>query len=196
MNSQHAVIFDFFGVISSEVAPFWLERYFEHETAVRIKADIVAKGDAGLLSAQEMFGQLSELTNVSPDQILADWLELSVIDHSVVQLIREWKDRVPVALLSNASAPFLRRVLETEDLYGLFTEVLISSDIGITKPDPSIYKQMLLKLGLKPDGCIMIDDNSINLEGAAAAGIPGILFTGSDPLRSALTAWAENNQIE
>ena len=33
MSECRAVVFDFFGVISSEVAPFWFEKYFPKEEA-------------------------------------------------------------------------------------------------------------------------------------------------------------------
>ena len=47
-----ALIFDYFGVLSSEVAPFWLERYFDRETAARLKAQVVARADRGELTEE------------------------------------------------------------------------------------------------------------------------------------------------
>ena len=34
------IVFDFFGVISSEIAPVWLRKYFNEEDAKRIKAEM------------------------------------------------------------------------------------------------------------------------------------------------------------
>jgi hypothetical protein len=44
------LIFDFFGVACSEVAPYWLAKYLPAAEAVTVKATIVGAADRGALS--------------------------------------------------------------------------------------------------------------------------------------------------
>ena len=60
------LVFDFFGVISSEVAPFWLAKYLSASQAAAVKATIVQAADRGTLSQDELFSSLAELAGVPP----------------------------------------------------------------------------------------------------------------------------------
>ena len=43
-NMEKVILFDFFGVISSEVSPIWFKRYFNEEAAKIVKEEIMSKG--------------------------------------------------------------------------------------------------------------------------------------------------------
>ena len=53
------ILFDFFGVISSEVSPIWFKRYFNEVEALEIKEEIMSKGDKGELNEEEVYWQNS-----------------------------------------------------------------------------------------------------------------------------------------
>ena len=187
-----ALIFDYFGVLSSEVAPFWLERYFDRETAVELKARVVARADRGELTEEGMFRELSALSGEPAPAILEDWLALAVPERRFPPLLRELGERCTVALLSNAPGTYLRRLLERDGYLGCFDAMRISSEEGITKPDPEIYLRLLGDLGLRGEDCLFIDDNPANLRGGEAAGIPGVLYSGDfETLKEMLLRWAE-----
>lgn len=52
--------------------------------------------------------------------------------------------------------------------------IVISGDINIIKPDPKAFKYMLKTYNLKPEDCILIDDEIINIDIARTLGITGI----------------------
>lgn len=112
MSNSKIVIFDFFGVISSEVAPFWLKKYFDETTAEQIKEDIIGKADVGIYSEDEMFKRLSLLTGVSKEKIKNDWLKLAVIDKQMINFVKKCALNFRVALLSNAPSEFLHTILK------------------------------------------------------------------------------------
>ncbi|MBR2834294.1 MAG: HAD-IA family hydrolase [Coriobacteriales bacterium] len=170
-------IFDFFGVICSEIAPFWLRRYFSDEEANAIKSNIVGKADTGAITCEEMYQQLGEIAHVSPSQVEAEWYDLAVIDAQVVNLVHVLKSTYRVVLLSNAPAPFLYRLLEANQLTSLFETITVSSEQHIAKPDPAIYMYLLQELGINAQDAIMIDDNPRNVAGAQNVGIQGIHYT-------------------
>ncbi len=55
-------------------------------------------------------------------------------------------------------------------------QIIFSSDVGIAKPDPQIYRLALKKLNSSADETIFIDDRLVNIEGANAVGITGVLY--------------------
>ncbi|OGO86851.1 MAG: hypothetical protein A2Y24_00055 [Clostridiales bacterium GWE2_32_10] len=119
---------------------------------------------------------MAEMTGKKAQDILDEWLELVQINLRVLRLIASYREDYQVVLLSNASAPFLRRILERGHLEMYFDQIMISSEEKLAKPDVRIYIRMLERTGMQPEQTIMIDDNPNNIEGAKAAGIYGVLF--------------------
>jgi len=143
---MRVVVFDFFGVICSEVAPFVLPKYMSQEAAVAYKATIVQEADTGAISQEEMFARLSAITGAPPDRLEAEFWSFVRIDPAMVALIEELRRRTRVALLTNAVVPFFRQVMARHDLDRLFEVVLVSSEEGMAKPDPAFYTRMIGKL--------------------------------------------------
>jgi putative hydrolase of the HAD superfamily len=56
------------------------------------------------------------------------------------------------------------------------------------KPDPAIYQHALQALDVAPETAVFIDDFQHNIDGAAAVGMHGILFTPETDLSAALSA--------
>lgn len=187
--SKELIIFDFFGVISSEVSPFWLERFFSKEKAKEIKKDIVEKGDIGILTGKEVFDKLSELTGESSEMILKDWLDLAVIDDNVIHLIKELRKKYKVVLLSNASGEFLHKVLKKVNVDELFDCIIISSEVGIVKPSKEIFEMILNEMKIEASKSIFIDDNIKNVIGAKNVGIDGIVFHDVNQLKTDLSEY-------
>ncbi len=180
------IIFDFFGVISTEVAPQWFRRYFPPEEADRRKMALCVPADRGDIDETEYFCRLSALTGEDPGQIMADWMELAVLHRDILPLLAQLRACCQVALLSNAPAGYLHRVLSREHLYSAFDSIVISSEVHLIKPDPAMFRLLLERRGVAPEDAVMIDDNPGNLQGAAEAGIDGILYTGVPQLLEAL----------
>lgn len=67
------------------------------------------------------------------------------------------------------------------DLFaGVFDAVVISSEVGLRKPDERIFRHALTLLGLDAADCVFIDDIEHNVRAAEALGIRGIHHTGPD----------------
>lgn len=58
----------------------------------------------------------------------------------------------------------------------VWDSIISSMDIGVRKPDPSIYQAALQQLGVRPDQAVFVGHRSYELEGARAVGIPTIAF--------------------
>ena len=61
-----------------------------------------------------------------------------------------------------------------------------SYELGQRKPEPAAYAGLIDRCGLAPEQIVFVDDFPENVEGARAAGLHSILFTGEDALRKEL----------
>jgi FMN phosphatase YigB (HAD superfamily) len=61
--------------------------------------------------------------------------------------------------------------LEAEGLTGYFKTVVLSSKMGIRKPNPEIYWEAARRIGVEPEKCVYVGDNPVrDVEGTRAAG--------------------------
>jgi FMN phosphatase YigB (HAD superfamily) len=61
--------------------------------------------------------------------------------------------------------------LETDGLTGYFKTVVLSSKVGIRKPNPEIYWEAARRIGVEPAKCVYVGDNPVrDVEGTRAAG--------------------------
>ncbi len=61
----------------------------------------------------------------------------------------------------------------------LFDGVVISSDEGLHKPQPAIFRLGAERVGLEPSECVFVDDLRENCEGAEAVGMTAVLHRGA-----------------
>jgi putative hydrolase of the HAD superfamily len=61
--------------------------------------------------------------------------------------------------------------LETDGLTGYFRTVILSSKLGIRKPNPEIYLEAARRIGVAPEKCVYVGDNPVrDVEGVLDAG--------------------------
>jgi putative hydrolase of the HAD superfamily len=58
----------------------------------------------------------------------------------------------------------------------VWDSIISSMDIGVRKPDPSIYQAALRQLGLSPSQAVFVGHRNYELEGARAVGMTTIAF--------------------
>jgi putative hydrolase of the HAD superfamily len=172
-----AVIFDFFGVICSEVAPRWTRKRLPAEDVHDIHERFIRDGDTGAKTPEEVYANLAALAGMESSQVKNEWQDLISIDRKVVEFIRALRGRVKLGLCSNAWSDFIRPILKDEDLEGLFDTIVISSEERVAKPDERIFLLAAQRLGVSPQECLFIDDSPVNAAVAARLGMRSIIFT-------------------
>ena len=170
------LLFDCFGVVMREVAPYWFRRYYTPEEADRIKEEMMHDGDVGAVPDDVLYRRLGETVGVPGETIRKEWEDLVIPDQATIALIRELKSRYRVALLSNAMSGYLRYALDKCGIADLFDFTVVSAEVKLVKPDPAIFKFALERAGVDAKNALMIDDVQKNLDGAKAVGIDGYLF--------------------
>ena len=82
------------------------------------------------------------------------------------------------AILSNGVPAVIDRVRRHRRMSDYFDVVIVSCEVGCTKPDRRIYDICLSQLGTKAEATLFVDDRLENLEGAAHVGLQTLHFTG------------------
>ena len=179
-----AIIFDFFGVIQADPYQRWLSKHgFKRKGEYAEITDIL---DKNFISWDEFFKRLSELSGQAEAEIREAFYEDKVLDEELLNLIKQLKENYKIGLLSNASNTYLRPILEQHGITNLFDVDIISSEVGLIKPDIKIFELAVKKLGVKHSETVFIDDNSYNTDAAATLGIKTFLYKDLATLKTQL----------
>lgn len=182
--STKAIIFDFFGVLSSPVHTSWLKKHSLEDAEAQMQKEFMHPTDLGEITETELFAGISKLDSQTPEAVREEWLGLALINTELVAFITELHTHHKIALCSNAPTPFLREILQKNNLESLFDVIVISSEVRLAKPDPAIYELTLERLGVTPEEAIFTDDSTNNVAAAEALGITGFVFTTTEQLQS------------
>lgn len=98
-----------------------------------------------------------------------------VFFEDALKIIPELKSKYKLAVVSDAW-PSLKDVYVNKGLYNYFDSFVISSILGVSKPNEKMYLTALDELKLLPQETVFIDDNLANCKGAMKLGIAGIFL--------------------
>ncbi|MFT5885971.1 MAG: HAD superfamily hydrolase (TIGR01509 family) [Arcticibacterium sp.] len=100
-----------------------------------------------------------------------------------IKLILELQSSYPVYLLSNTNNIHItrcNRIFREEfgipDVKTLFKRAFYSYEMGLWKPDPKIYQEVLDEIEQKAEDVLFIDDNASNIASAAKMGFQTVLM--------------------
>jgi epoxide hydrolase-like predicted phosphatase len=98
------------------------------------------------------------------------------VDYSMIEEIDALRPKFRTAILSNAWDDLRGLLVERWKIDHAFDNIFISAEMGVTKPDPKIYKMVLEALGLQAEEAVFVDDFIENIEAARVLGMHGIHF--------------------
>jgi putative hydrolase of the HAD superfamily len=82
---------------------------------------------------------------------------------------------VGLALVTNGDARQQRYKIERWDLAKYFDAMVIEGEFGVGKPDASVYRHVLAKLGVEPAKAYMVGDNlEFDVDGPQRLGVRGL----------------------
>jgi putative hydrolase of the HAD superfamily len=102
-------------------------------------------------------------------------------NHRLIVLLRS---RYNLGIVSNFYGN-LERVLEDLGIRDLFLCIIDSSNEGVMKPDPRIFRAALDRMAIRPDEAVFVGDNPArDMEGAKGVGMPHIWLAGEVAVRA------------
>ena len=96
------------------------------------------------------------------------------------------KKQIKVGMLSNIDDRYVKLIKEF-GFYTPFDPCLLSCEIGLEKPDPKAYQELLKAIKLPASDIVFIDDKIENVEAAKKMGIDAIAFTSAEQIRVELS---------
>lgn len=180
-----AVFFDFGGVImrTEYQAPrlHLAERFrldyddidkivFNSESARRASIGEITEESHWLDVLKRLKHPASEIKSFSSEFFGGD-----IIDRSLVEYIRSLRGTFHTGLISNAWSG-LREFITKEKLIDIFDTVVISAEVGMTKPEARIYEIALEQAKVKANEAVFVDDMKVNIEACEKVGMKGVIF--------------------
>jgi putative hydrolase of the HAD superfamily len=102
------------------------------------------------------------------------------------ELVAETGAAARIGCLSNTNAFQWDAHFGDLPLIGAFEFRFLSFELGLVKPDPAIFAAVAAGLPASPDRVLFLDDNAVNVEGAAAYGFGARHVRGVGEARRAL----------
>jgi len=199
MVSPKAIIFDLGNVLLPIDLNLTYEAFARYSTLSSIEiSDAIIENElwvpyeSGLQSDAEFRSYLrSQLDlTISDDEFDEAFSALLLEFHSgVYEWIASLSTRFHLILLSNTSSIHAERFTKVplgpagQNLFSLFDHVYYSFEMGLVKPNPAIYQQVLIEQGFSPEEVLFFDDNVANINSAKLMGIQAYLI---DPSRNHL----------
>lgn len=151
------------------------ETTFEKGTeAYKEAVDAMKALNLGFSNEAEFRARLAELSGLSVEEI-NNRLDSSVLDERMLDVIRRYKSKYKVGMLSNISPDWLQVFFSPDDV-ALFDALALSFEIGVMKPNPEAYEIAAAKLGVLPEECVFVDDLERNTLAAEDLGMKTIVF--------------------
>jgi putative hydrolase of the HAD superfamily len=161
-----------------------LTRYFRGDP-------MIAKLEVGEISGREFFKYVC----TSAEQAYGVRIDIrefaryaargEVLNPEMIDLVAEVHRNHMTALLTNNAASATWR--DTFP-YQHFDHIVDSSEVGLRKPDPAIYQELLRRLDLEGGEAVFVDDFEENLGPAADLGLQVVHFESASQCRAELKA--------
>lgn len=102
------------------------------------------------------------------------------------ELVTQTRARVSTGCFSNTNVLHWRDHISSWPLAGLFDHRFLSFELGLLKPDTAAFAHVADLLEVPAERVLFLDDNPLNVAGAAAAGFQAARAAGVDQARQRL----------
>lgn len=199
-----AFIFDCGGVVlrakQNNVYQLWEERfgYVAGLLAERLwSSDAYRRAEIGRLTEDAFWAEIaSDLPLTDPAQISELRQDLwGVFEPN--EKVLAWVDRLRssyrVVILSNATEVLDDVLRDQFQITTRFDMIFNSARLGLAKPDPAVYREVLHRLGITAGEAVFIDDRTENIATAAMVGLHVLWFVGDQELDRQLQVYFDHD---
>jgi HAD superfamily hydrolase (TIGR01509 family) len=171
-----AVIFDCFGVLTTEGFDRFRDKYLGDDEPKRQQANkAMDELNMGLTSYDKFLAVLSRVSSLKPSGV-ESFLAENQPNEELLKYIRDkLKPKYKIGMLSNAGGDWTSDLFKPEDIK-LFDSIVLSFRAGVMKPQPEAYQLAVRELEVETSECIFIDDRQKYCDGAKAVGMKAVLY--------------------
>jgi len=194
-NQIRALVWDLGGVIlRTEDLSFretWEKRFdlepWDLERLI-FRSEMSKLASVGKASTEDIWNSVQGklgLTKSELERLRVDFFAGDQIDEELMAFIRSLKGQVKIGMITNAWPDIRPWMEEQARIADAFDHIVISSEVGIVKPQKEIYGLALSGLDVEAEETLFIDDFVENIQGAEAVGMHTIHF--QDPIEAMQT---------
>lgn len=179
-------MFDCFGVLASDGWLPFKRKYFGHDTELFVQAgDLNKRVDAGLADYDDFIGEVATMAGISGAEARRQIDDNPPNPELFEYISNELKPNYKIGMLSNAGANWLPELFTSEQI-GLFDAIALSYETGVIKPLPAAYHIIAERLGVRPEECVLIDDQERYCTAARDEGMQAVVYETVEQMQSDL----------
>ncbi|MDO4901986.1 MAG: HAD-IA family hydrolase [bacterium] len=120
------------------------------------------------------------------------------INHHLLEFLKQKRHNgSKIAIISNVAQyqfekEFWSRLTDLEQ--GIFDQIILSGNEGVSKPNPKIFQIALERLSEIPENCVLVDDSPTNVEVARRLGMGGIIYQNFNQFEQEMEELCQNCQ--
>lgn len=165
----------------SRISPLAKNINLEHAYNLFFDSDLTRNFEEGRIMPFEFYMEIRKKLNcdVSYEEFVDIWNGIFYFSEEnafILSLAQELKKKFPVLVLSNINKLHYDYLKEKYPFIFNFTYKILSFEVNLVKPHPSIYKRALSFLGTKPEQTLYVDDRKDLIEAADRLGIRSVQF--------------------
>jgi epoxide hydrolase-like predicted phosphatase len=198
--SLRAAVFDVGGVLERVGPAAWMERWHvrlgmtrDAFDAAESQVDPEGLAVVGGMSEQQLRSSYATVFGLSPaeaEELMTDvwdWC-CGTLDEPLVNYLRALRPRLRTGIISNSADGARREDGHRYRLPELVDDVIYSHEVGITKPDPAIFRLACRRLAVAPSEAVFVDDLPENVAAATRLGMYAVLHKDTARTISAINA--------
>ena len=164
----------------------------EHLAARFVRDEIYHGHERGTVSDAAFFAHLRTQLgiDISDAQFLEGWNAIFVGPMpGIAALLARAAEKLPLYAFSNTNRPHVAHFSAAyPDVFRHFTELYLSSSIGLRKPDAAAFEHVANAIGAPASRIVFFDDSAENIAGARAYGLTAVHVRSIDDVTAALAA--------
>lgn len=147
------------------------------------------QSDLGLITSNMFEEEIAKLTGADAKVIHDKFLHRFIRNDCLILYLESLRKEYKVGLVSNLGGGAMDAFFPPKDRLALFNDSVVSSEVGLEKPDPAIFLLACERLGVSASEAIMIDDIADNCRGARQAGLQAICYRNNEQLKGELSRY-------
>ena len=187
-----AIIFD----LGNVIVPFDFSRAYQRMEAISgltreelrrrlSEAGIGPMLESGQIEPMVFIERINGLLGTAVEYTEFRELWVSIFERRTLipeEMLMSIRERYRLLLLSNTNALHFDWLDETFPHFRHFHHRVLSHEVKALKPDPRIYSEAVRNAGCRAEECFFTDDVQAYVDGACAAGLDAVQFTGLEKL--------------
>lgn len=187
-----AIIFDCFGVLTGDA---WKD--FTATLSPDVLSDVhdAHKAyDRGFISYRDFSERTKQASEASQQTLDAIFLhrENRHKNSDLLKHIQDLGEHYKISVLSNVGTAWIREEFLTPAEVALFDDMVLSFEVGLSKPDSQIYLLACQRLGIEPQEAIFVDDLEPYCQAAEAVGLRAVQYRDFQQYKADINALLAN----